>query len=244
MQQQGSRLLIAIPAYNEEATIADVVCRVRRALSGFDLLVIDDGSQDGTAQALANLDVVVATHLCNLGYGRAVQTAIKYALEGSYDALVTLDADGQHHPEEIEEMVNEFFRGEWDVLIGSRHLKTGKYSNVPIDRRIGMQFFSTLVRFVVKRQIYDTSSGLKVIRRTAFGPLTQWHFADFHAEAIVYLIRLGFRVAEYPITAGERTHGQSMHSAISYVKYPLKTLLLMLLAIIEADLMIRRRKPQ
>lgn len=237
-----SKLLIAIPAYNEEATIVDVVCRVRQSLSGFDLLVIDDGSQDGTAQALSNLNVVVATHLCNLGYGRAVQTAIKFALEGDYDALVTLDADGQHHPEQIQDMVQEFSRGDWDVLIGSRHLKTGKYSDVPIDRRIGMQFFSTLVRFVVKRQIYDTSSGLKVIRRTAFVPLTQWHFVDFHAEAIVYLIRLGFRIAEYPITAGERTHGQSMHSAISYIKYPLKTLLLMLLGIIEADLMKRRRK--
>jgi glycosyltransferase involved in cell wall biosynthesis len=241
MPQSVSRILVAIPAYNEEYTIADVVRRVQQTIKGVDLLVIDDGSQDDTAQILEGLDVLVATHHCNLGYGRAIQTAIKYAIETDYDALVTLDADGQHHPEQINGMVAEFIAGGWDVLIGSRHLKTGKYSEVPIDRRIGMQVFSTLLRLVVRRRIYDTSSGLKVIRKTAFGPLTHWHFVDFHAEALVYLIRLGFRVGEYPITAGERTHGESMHSPISYLKYPLKTSLMVLLGLIEASLM-RRRK--
>src|SRR5438552_8702011 len=85
-------ILIAIPAYNEAGTIAAIVGRVRDSLPDYDLLVVKDGSRDATGRILETLDVTVATHMCNLGYGRAVQTAIMYAIECGYDALVTLDA--------------------------------------------------------------------------------------------------------------------------------------------------------
>src|SRR5882672_2538540 len=102
MTPNTSRILIAIPAYNEARTIAAVVERVRSSLPDNDLLVVDDGSGDATRLILKTLGVTVATHMCNLGYGRAIQTAIMYALDSDYDALITLDADGQHQPEQIE----------------------------------------------------------------------------------------------------------------------------------------------
>jgi glycosyltransferase involved in cell wall biosynthesis len=239
----ATRVLVAIPAYNEEATITAVVQRVRDSLPEFELLVVNDGSRDTTERVLQGLNVKTATHLCNLGYGRAIQTAIKYALVCDYEVLITLDADGQHQPEQIKDMFQESMAKGWDVLIGSRHVKERNYAHSPFGRRLGMQLFSTLVGVLAGQRIYDTSSGLKVLRRSVFEPLTHWHFVDFHAEAIVYLLQLGYRVGEFPVTMAERKHGQSMHSFQSYLKYPLKTSLMVLLGIVEANLTRRKKEP-
>ena len=238
----NKRILIAVPAYNEENTIGGVVKRLQDLLPDFDLLVVNDGSNDSTGQILQSLGVVTAVHLSNLGYGRAIQTAVKYALSCGYDILITLDADGQHHPEQIQSIYDESIRSDWDVLIGSRYVDAQNYSHNPLGRRAGMQIFSLLVRLITKQRIYDTTSGLKVIKRDVFEPLSHWHFVDFHSEAIVYLIRLGYRIGEYPITVSERTQGQSMYSILSHLKYPLKTSLMLLLGIVEAKLVRRRKK--
>ncbi len=235
-------VLIAIPAYNEEATIEKVVLRVRASLPEFDLLIVNDGSRDATGVILNRLGVTTATHLCNLGYGRAIQTAIKYALEFEYDLLITLDADGQHQPEQVGDLYLESIDADWDLLIGSRYVQTRTYTNSPLGRRIGMQLFSGMVKLITGRRIYDTTSGLKIVKRRVFAPLLHWHFVDFHAEAVVYLLRLGYQVGEYPISVAERTHGQSMYSALSHLKYPLKTFLMIILGMVEAEITRRRSK--
>ena len=235
-------VLIAIPAYNEEATIEKVVLRVRASLPEFDLLIVNDGSRDATGMILNRLGVTTATHLCNLGYGRAIQTAIKYALEFEYDLLITLDADGQHQPEQVGDLYRESIDADWDLLIGSRYVQTRTYTNSPLGRRIGMQLFSGMVKLITGRRIYDTTSGLKIIKRRVFDLLLHWHFVDFHAEAIVYLLRLGYQVGESPISVAERAHGQSMYSALSHLKYPLKTFLLVILGMVEAEITRRRSK--
>lgn len=230
------RVLVVIPAYNEEGTIEQIVRRARESLPGFDLLIVNDGSRDATGKILEGLGVVTATHLCNLGYGRAIQTGIKYALRCEYDVLITLDADGQHHPEQVRALYAAGMEFGLDVLIGSRYVERRDYSDSPFGRRIGMRLFSLLVGAITGQRIYDTTSGLKVIRRSVFEALTHWHFIDFHAEAIVYLLRLGYRIGEYPITAAERTQGQSMYSVLSHLTYPLKTSLLLLLGVVQAEL--------
>jgi len=237
-----NRCLIAIPAYNEEATIEKVVHRVHASLPDFDLLIVNDGSKDTTGLILNRLGITTATHLCNLGYGRAIQTAIKYALEFKYDLLITLDADGQHDPEQVRDLYRESIDAEWDLLIGSRYIRTRTYTNSPLGRRTGMQLFSVMVKLITGRRIYDTTSGLKVIKHRVFDALLQWHFVDFHAEAIIYLMRLGYQVGEYPISVAERTHGQSMYSALSHLKYPLKTFLMVILGLVEAELSRGRNK--
>jgi len=105
---------------------------------------------------------------------------------------------------------------------------------------VGMQLFSTLVRLTAGRRIYDTTSGLKIMGRQTFAPLTNWQFIDFHAEALVYLMRLGFRIGEFPITVATRSHGQSMYSTLSHVKYPLKTMLMLVLGLVQANLTRKR----
>ena len=101
MNGPARRVLVAVPAYNEQPTIAGVVGGIRAAAPEFDLLIVNDASTDGTGTTLAALGVTAATHLANLGYGRALQTAIKYAQRHGYGALVTVDADGQHNPRDI-----------------------------------------------------------------------------------------------------------------------------------------------
>jgi glycosyltransferase involved in cell wall biosynthesis len=244
MDKQPSRprstSLVAIPAYNEAATIRGVVDRVRADLADCDVLVVNDGSRDDTAAALIGSGASVANHLCNLGYGRALQTAVAYATRWNYDRLITLDADGQHDPAQVRPLLTEFDRGEWDILIGSRYVASKQYNGVPIGRKLGMRLFSTVVGLTAGRRIYDTTSGLKIIGRRTFAALTDWHFIDFHAEALVYLMRLGYRIGEFPITVEERRHGQSMYSALSHVKYPLKTMLMVVMAMVQADISRKR----
>src|SRR5262249_30994563 len=235
-----ARTLVAIPAYNEAATIRHVVERVRQNLPDCDLVVVDDGSTDATASALVGTGATVVTHLCNLGYGRAIQTAVLYADREGYDRLVTLDADGQHDPAQVRPLLAEFDGGHWDLLIASRYVLGRTYAGVPFGRRIGMLTFSSLVGMMTGHRVYDTTSGLKVIGRQTFTALTNWQFIDFHAEALVYLMRLGFRIAESPITVEERRHGTTMYSALSHFKYPLKTALMVVLGVIEANLTRRR----
>lgn len=234
-----TRVLVAIPTYNERATIADVVRAVRKSAPNFDILVVDDGSGDGTGGVLQELNALVATHLCNLGYGRALQTAIKYAVARNYELLITFDADGQHNPEDIEPLYRRFVEADYDLLIGSRFVESRNYRAMPFARRLGMYVFSMLVRLLASQRIYDTTSGLKVIHRRVFGMLTGRPLVDFHAEVIVYLILRRYRVGEFPITVGARQHGASMYTWLSSIKYPLKISLLILLSVIETKL-IRR----
>jgi glycosyltransferase involved in cell wall biosynthesis len=237
----NQQILVAIPAYNEEKTIKTVVDCVRQYMSDVDIIVVNDGSRDQTAQILETMNVIHIRHACNLGYGRALQTALKYAHTYGYEALMTLDADGQHDAAFLPEMADYFNRGEIDMLIGSRYVLQHSYGDVPLGRRLGMQFFSALTGLLTGRRIFDTTSGLKIIRRNVFKELIKWHFIDFHAETIVYLLRLGYHVAEYPIKVKEREYGQSMYSILSHLTYPVQTLLMVLLGIIEAEMVRRGR---
>jgi glycosyltransferase involved in cell wall biosynthesis len=231
---KSSKTLVAIPAFNEAVTIADVVGRVRQSLPDFDLLVVNDGSLDQTENVLRGMGVTTASHLCNLGYGRAIQTAVKYAHRFGYESLITLDADGQHQPEQVLALFREFESSQVDCLVGSRFVKGHDYGEAPLDRRMGMMLFSWLTLVFAGKRIYDTTSGLKAIRSSAFEALSRWHFVDFHAEALVYLSRLGFKVAEFPITVQERRAGVSMYSPLKAMVYPAKTALMVLLAVVHA----------
>jgi glycosyltransferase involved in cell wall biosynthesis len=241
--QTTGRILIAVPAHNEGATIAEIVCRIRACLPTCDLVVVDDGSSDDTPATLKAVAVPALRHLCNLGYGRAIQTALLFSIRERFDTLVTLDADGQHAPEELPALLAAFHAAKVDYLVGSRYVTSRSYRGNPLGRRVGMQVFSVLTRLITGRRVYDTTSGMKVISRSVFEPLSRWHFVDFHAETIVYLALLGYRIGEHPITVAPRHYGQSMYSAISHIAYPLKTFLMLVLGIVEARLLRGSERP-
>jgi glycosyltransferase involved in cell wall biosynthesis len=234
------RVLIVIPAYNEEKTIAAVLTGLRQAAPTFDRVVVNDGSRDQTGPIVAALGEKQIRLPCNLGYGQALQTGLKYALIRGYEIVVSIDADGQHQPADVVRLVAALQENDADLVIGSRFCNGSPY-NTPISRRLGQLFFSHLTYCLLGRRIYDTSSGFKALRAAACQLIVNGAFMDFHLETIVQLSLSKFKIIEIPITVHERTFGQSMHSLASIFQYPIKTILLTLVAAMDALLLWRTR---
>jgi glycosyltransferase involved in cell wall biosynthesis len=235
----SQRVIIIIPAYNEERTIAGVLNGLRQAAPEYERIVINDGSKDATAEIVDALGETQLKLPCNLGYGRALQTGLKYALAGGYDAIVTFDADGQHQPEDVPRIISTLIKKEADLVIGSRYCDGSSYSG-PFGRRMGQRVFSKLTRLLIGKRIYDTSSGFKALTASAAQIVIDGTFLDFHIETLVRLRMFGYKIEELPIKMRERNFGQSMHSITSFLDYPIKTLLLTIVAAVDA--IIARRK--
>ena len=229
------RILIVIPAYNEEQTIASVLIGLRHAAPECDRIVVNDGSRDGTAQVVAQLGEAQIRLPCNLGYGHALQTGMRYALERGYDLVVSFDADQQHVPQDVRRVVAALDATGADLVIGSRYCEDHSYSQ-SLSRKLGQLIFSQLSQMLLGQRVYDTTSGFKAMRAAVCAALISGTFMDFHTEALVRLRLLGFRIVEHPISIEERRFGTSMHSAASILHYPLKTLLLTVVALVDGYL--------
>lgn len=228
-----SRVLVIIPVYNEAATIAEVVLGLRRAAPNLDRLVVTDGSRDGTRSVVKSLGERHLDLPCNIGYGRALQAGIRYALLHPYHAIVFMDGDGQHDPADVPRLVAELDHSGADVVIGSRFSGRRRYVG-PFGRRTGQIAFSLIAAMLMRQRIYDTTSGLKAMKMSACRAVVGGRFLDFHTEVLVRLRMLGFTVSELPITVRSRTFGRSMHSFASAVEYPVKTFLLTLVGVLDA----------
>jgi len=150
------RVLVLLPAHNEAATIERVLVRLRGAALSFDRMVIDDASTDGTAAIVERLGENQLRLPCQLGYGGALQTGVRYAIDAGYDIVVFLDADGQHRPEDVPRLVSRLEEGRADVVIGSRYVGGQVYEG-PLGRRVGQRVLSMLSGLMTGRRIYDTT---------------------------------------------------------------------------------------
>ena len=234
------RVLIVIPAYNEEHTITAVIHGLRQAAPEFDRVIVNDGSTDATGEILTRLGEKQLNLIQNLGYGQALQTGLKYALIQGYAIVVSMDADGQHQPKDVTRLVAALQENEADMVIGSRFCDGNAY-NTLIDRRLGQLLFSHLTNLLLRQRIYDTSSGFKAMRAAACRVIVNGAFMDFHIESIVKLRLANLKIIELPVTVHERKFGHSMHSFASVFQYPLKMILLTVVAIMDAYL-VRRTK--
>jgi glycosyltransferase involved in cell wall biosynthesis len=223
------KILIGIPAFNEENTITNVIAGIRNTLLEIPIVVVDDGSTDKTGERARQSGAILLSLPCNLGYSNTIETILRFACQQGYDAVVLIDADGQHDPACLPGFIAAFEADQCDMLIGSRYVQTRSYRGNPLGRRIGMAFFSWLTAVLLSKRIYDTTSGMKAIRRQAIEVLLEGNFIDFHAEAIIYLLRLGFSINEYPISVKEREYGTSMYSFFSHLWYPLTVLLVIVI---------------
>lgn len=160
-------LLIAIPTYNEGAKVADVIERVKPFAR--DILIVDDGSKDGTAELLADRnDVRVLTHSPNQGYGKSLIDAFDYAHRAGFDWVITMDADGQHEAESIPEFVREIETGEWDLISGSRYLASRGDDDLPPPERRNVNFRITrLLNDLFGEELTDSFCGFKAHRVSA-----------------------------------------------------------------------------
>jgi glycosyltransferase involved in cell wall biosynthesis len=226
--------IIVIPAYNEQERIEKVIGDILAENLGMDILVVDDGSRDGTASLLKQLPVKFLSHPINLGYGVAVQTGFRYAASEGYDYLVMMDADGQHVPSQISIQLGELERGN-DIVIGSRLGAGSPAYRIPVLRRAGIAFFSLLARILGGVHIRDVTSGFQAMRRDVFLTLAEDYPVDFpDADVIVLLGRKRFRISEVPVDVRERAGGMSMYSSMSTAMYyPFKSFLASIMVLLR-----------
>ena len=227
------RTLVVVPALNESESLPATLAKLKREAPQVDVLVIDDGSRDGTAEIARALGVPVVRHAFNLGVGAALQTAFRYALDHGYDVAVQFDADGQHDVEDLAAIVAPVAAGTCDVAIGSRYVTTTGY-RAPLTRRLGMLLFSGLVRLAVGQRIADTTSGFRAYGRAAMEVCQHDFPRDFpDAPLLIMLARRGFRLQEVPAHMHERVAGKSFYTLGKSLYYPYKNLLASLMALLQ-----------
>ncbi len=213
------RIAILVPAYNEAENIGYVLDRMPSEVCGVAtaVLVVDDGSRDGTGDVAAEHGAVVARHVINRGGGAALRTGYRLMVESGAEIVVTLDADGQHLPSEMERLVKPVLDGEVDVAHGSRVL--GRADRNHFARELGIVFFNRLVSAITRTKVSDCSNGYRAVRTAVLPQLVlrqeQFHTSEFMIEAI----KRGIPAKEVPITVERRLHGHSKKPAV--VRYGL-----------------------
>ena len=207
----ASRLVIAIPAFNEADTVADVVAEVRSAVPHATVLVVDDGSTDDTGRRAAAAGAQVLTLPFNCGVGGAMGAAFQYAAQADCDALVQVDADGQHDASHIPELLAGLELA--DVVVGARFAGVGDYQ-VRGPRRWSMVLLSRTVSAVVGARLTDTTSGFRASGPKAIALYAGNYPAQYlgdTVESLVLASRAGLKIAQVPVVMRERQGGQASH---------------------------------
>lgn len=218
------RILIAIPAHNEAATVASVVTAAGQ--HGHPVLVVDDGSTDGTGERARVAGATVLTIETNQGVGAARRRAHRYAIENNFDVVVECDADGQHPVDAIPRLIEELALSGLDLVIGSRFLNGGSTSITPT-RRLAMRLLALSATRATGTRITDSSSGFRAVRRPLvdrFAESMPDHFLGDTFEIVVAAGRAGYRVSECPVQMTERAHGRPSASPLQSVGLTLRAL--------------------
>jgi len=221
------KMLVVIPAFNESRRIGAVVAGVRAALPGVDVLVIDDGSTDGTANAARSAGARVVTHVFNLGYGAALQTGYKRADRDGYEYVVQLDGDGQHRPEELPRLLEPLRAGTADVVIGSRFAEGSGY-RMGATRTVGRLLLQRLLVALGGPHIADPTSGMQALSRPAFRLCcSDFYPTDFpDIDVLLLLHRHGLRIVEIPVVMAPSPAGKvALHGGLRDAYYMYKMLL-------------------
>jgi len=210
---------IIIPAFNEEENIASVIAGIKNQTDA-DIIVIDDGSKDHTAEKAGNAGAFVIRHPFNMGYGVALQTGYKYAVKKKYDFLLQMDGDGQHDPNAIPEFFNQIESRECDVVVGSRFLGEGNYK-AGVLKSIGIGLFTFIIQIICGERITDPTSGYQCLNRKVFTFFTQDSFPCDYPDAniIIMLHRMGFTIKEIPVVMDANPAGRSMHKGFFTLAY-------------------------
>lgn len=220
-----NKIVVAIPAYNAGATLKDVLIGVSRQLSRSQILVIDDGSTDDTAQCAEHFGVQLRRHMKNLGKGAALKTAFAYFLsETSADALITLDADKQHAPEDIPKFVQSFADENSDLVIGARAFSP---KVMPFFRVVSNTMTSKLLSWKTDQKIKDSQSGYRLHSRRLIARL-QLETSGYETESEILLqaCRAGMKLSFVPIATiynNETSHIRGFRDTSRFIKLYLRS---------------------
>jgi glycosyltransferase involved in cell wall biosynthesis len=219
------RLLILIPAFNEEGAVGGVVAEVRQVMPGAPILVVDDCSEDSTAAVarLSGADVLPLP--AHLGLGGCVQAGYRLAFELGYDFVIRVDGDGQHDPRYIPKILETLKRENCEMVIGSRFADGGG-EHSGLLRRLGIAFFRVMLRPILGKPVHDPTSGFVGVNRTALALFSKSFPLEYpEIEALVVLQRKRFRFIEVPCRMRPRRAGRSTITALRSLYYPVHVLL-------------------
>ena len=223
------KLLLIIPAYNEEANILNTVAQIRRFQSTameqvtVDYIVINDGSTDRTEQVCRENGINCLSLIRNLGIGGAVQTGYMYAYQKGYDIAVQFDGDGQHDIRSLPDLIRPILSGQADFVVGSRFLEGNNTFQSTFMRRLGIRNLSFLIRLVCRVRVMDVTSGYRAANRKVLRLLSRTYPVDYpEPETIVLLRKNGFRISEVSVNMFERTAGTSSIDFWKSIYYMIK----------------------
>jgi glycosyltransferase involved in cell wall biosynthesis len=223
----SSRLLVIVPALNEAACIAEVVHSIKASLPA-DVLVVDDGSGDGTASKARTAGAIVVQHPYNLGVGAAIRTAMRFADERGYDVVVQVDGDGQHDPNDAKRLLEAIDEG-CDLVVGSRF---GAGYHLSVVRRLTMRFLSMVVSRRATERITDTTSGYRAFSRRAIRHFAKHYPTDYLSDTVESLLLAadaGLKIREVAVSMSQRTSGQASARILKSGYYMLRLLLIIML---------------
>ncbi|MCP4362243.1 MAG: glycosyltransferase family 2 protein [Chloroflexi bacterium] len=237
-----SDTLIIIPAFNEAKRIARVVRSIYAVIPGIDILVIDDGSRDQTIKAATEAGAKVAPLPYNMGYGVAVQTGYRYANRLGYKYVVQMDADGQHEPRCIPDLLTAVTQPNVDIVLGSRWLGAAEYNDSRL-RKFGKFYFGFLASLLTPYNVTDPTTGFQALTDSVVNFFcSDVYPSDYpDADVIIMLYRAGFRVQEQPVVMYQDDSGQSMHSGLKPIYYGIKMMMSILMTIMRDDNQLRKR---
>lgn len=224
------KVLIAIPALNEDKSIRRTVEEIRALHSDFTIVVVNDGSSDNTAKEAEAAGALVISHPFNLGIGGAVQTGYKMADRDNYDIMIQMDGDGQHDPRYLCSVLAPVLDGKLDLAVGSRFLAGGSDFKSTAARRIGIRFFVFLLGTLTGVHLTDPTSGFRATGKTLIHRFAEYYPIDFpEPEAIKIARRFGARVGEVPVNMRSRQGGKSSIRYLATLYYMLKVTFAILL---------------
>ncbi|HOD11473.1 MAG TPA: glycosyltransferase family 2 protein [Candidatus Omnitrophota bacterium] len=230
------RVLIIIPAFNEETCIAQVVRQLQVLSVRADILVVNDGSTDQTARVAGSAGAKVLTLPFNLGIGGAVQAGYQYALRHGYGIAVQIDGDGQHDTAFLEKLIAPLLCDESDCVIGSRFLSPSAGYRSSVIRRLGIHFFAGLISFLTKVKVTDPTSGFRACNRKTIALFASDYPVDYpEPEAIVVAKKARARVSEVAVDMRERLTGRSSIRYMKTLYYMIKVTFAILLRMLPSE---------
>lgn len=225
--------LIIIPAYNEAENIERTIAAIKQEANDFDYIIINDCSTDNTLNICRQNKFNVIRLPINLGIGGAVQTGYKYALQNNYDLAVQVDGDGQHDPAFLKIMSSYLEKEKCDMVIGSRFINKEGFQSSGT-RRIGIKYFTILIKLVTGEKITDPTSGLRMVNRDIIEMFASDYPKDYpEPESVVAILRKKKKVKEIPVVMKPREGGVSSISPKKSIYYMIKVTLAILIECIR-----------
>ena len=222
--------LVIIPAYNEEVNLEKTINDITENAPGFDYVIINDCSTDNTLEMCRHHGFHYLNLPVNLGIGGAVQTGYRYAFYHGYDLAVQFDGDGQHSAAHLEDMAKVLEKSGADMVIGSRFIEKEGFQSSGL-RRVGIRYFTMLIRLLTGKTITDPTSGMRMVNRKLLEKFTNEYPKDYpEPESVVTILSENYKVKEVPVIMNEREEGVSSISLRNSVYYMIKVSFAILIA--------------